>query len=106
MPGRNGGTLIAGKGHGPKKGAPNAGRPPDAFKEMCRGLASSGDVEKAVRRVVKNPKHPAFIGALKWASEHGYGRPEQGVDLKSGGKTLAELITASWDRPKSAKSDG
>ncbi|MDP1859505.1 MAG: hypothetical protein Q8K82_12590 [Gemmatimonadaceae bacterium] len=37
MPGRNGGTLRRG-GLNPKR---NGGRPPDAFKELCRELASN-----------------------------------------------------------------
>lgn len=46
---------------------------------MCRGLASSADVEKIVRSILKQPDHPAFIGALKWATENGYGKPAQPV---------------------------
>lgn len=59
---------------------------------MCRELASSADVEKVVRLVLKNPKHPAFTGALRWATEHGYGRPAQPLDVTSGGKSLADLL--------------
>lgn len=82
------------RGKGPKKGAPNAGRPPDKFKEMCRALASSAEVEKEVHAILKEGSDNAmFLGALKWASEHGYGRPDQSVDLKSGGLSLAELLT-------------
>lgn len=82
-------------GRGPRKGAPNAGRPPDKFKEMCRDLASSADIERCARRVLKNPNHPAWLGALKWATEHGYGKPKESIDLTSGGKSLEALLAAA-----------
>lgn len=65
------------QGRGPAKGAPNAGRPPDLFRELCRELACSA--EDAARIALADSKHPAFIGALKWATEHGYGRPAQTI---------------------------
>lgn len=64
---RNGGTNKGG-----------TGRPPDAFKAMCRALACSA--EEAATTVLGNPDHPAFVGALKWASEHGYGKPSQTIE--------------------------
>lgn len=66
---------------------PGTGRPPDAFKAMCRELASGKPTQKAVAEILKDSAHPAFVGALKWATENGYGRPEQPVAL-SGGVTL------------------
>jgi hypothetical protein len=90
---KNGGYLIPGKGKGAKKGAPNAGRPPDKFKELCQSLACTGaDVAPVI---LKNPDHPAYLGALKWATEHGYGKPEQSLDLTSGGKSLEALLAAA-----------
>ena len=85
------------QGRGPKKGAPNAGRPTDAFKEMCRELASSVEVERQVRAILKNGSaDPMFLGALRWCSDHGYGRPQASLDVASGGKTLAELLNMGW----------
>ena len=86
------------RGRGPKKGAPNAGRPPDKFKQMCQALASSVEVEQRVAEILnRGSKDPMFLGALKWASEHGYGRPDQNVDVVSGGLSLADLLTKSWE---------
>lgn len=83
------------QGRGPKKGAPNAGRPPDAFKEMCRGLASSADVEREVRKIIKRgSKDPMFVQALRWASEHGYGKPAQAVTHEVG-ESLEAMIVRS-----------
>ena len=65
---------------GGKKG--RSGRKPNAFKEMCRLLASSDLVWSSVQLILLNPNHPSFVGALKWASENGYGKPAQKIDLK------------------------
>lgn len=71
------------------------GRKPDAFKQMCRALASSAEVEKTVRDVLKDPKSPAFVGALKWATENGYGKPEQPITGVDGGPIE---IRVSYDK--------
>lgn len=69
------------RGRGCAKGAPNAGRPPDAFREMCREIASIGGQALLAHRVLQNPKHPAFRDALRWATEHGYGKPTEKHEL-------------------------
>lgn len=80
MPGRNGGRLVIGG----RKG----GRPPDEFKKLCQELASGAATLAAVRKILKNPDHPAFQGALRWATENGYGRAPQAVDMTSGGQPV------------------
>lgn len=30
---------------------------------------------------MEDPKHPAFIPALRWATEYGYGKPSQTIEL-------------------------
>lgn len=59
---------------------------------MCRELASSKDVEKAVITALKNSAHPAFLGALKWATEHGYGAAAKSLDVTSGGKAISGVV--------------
>lgn len=81
-PGRNGGTLRNGSLPGNKGGS---GRPPDAFKELCRGLATAGAVALQAEKVMQNPKHPAFLSALRWATENGYGKPAQPITGADGG---------------------
>ena len=54
---------------------PGPGRPPEAFQEMCRSLACSAEAAAAI--ALQDSTHPAFIGALKWATEHGYGKPKE-----------------------------
>lgn len=85
------------RGRGPEKGAPNAGRPPDAFKEMCRKLASSDDVEGELTSILKKrrgkgaKRDPEFMAALKWTSENGYGKPSQAI-VPGDGLNWAEVF--------------
>lgn len=72
----NGSCLVVGAGGGPQ---PGSGRPPDAFRALCRELACSGTVAAAV--VLQDANHPAYLGALKWATEHGYGKPKETIDV-------------------------
>ena len=78
------GKLLAGGQFGNIGG----GRPPDEFKRICQALASRDETLKAVQAILEDPSHPAYLGALKWASENGYGKPQQPVDLTSGNKPL------------------
>lgn len=90
------GTFVSNdprSGKGPAKGAPNAGRPPDEFKALCRELATAANTIKAVRAILKDQDHGQFLQALRWASEHGYGKPNQPVDLGVS-DSLADLIRA------------
>lgn len=73
------------------------GRPPDAFRAMCAALASSDDVEKNVRLILTKPDHPLYLGALKWASEHGYGKPMQPVQV-GGLEKIADAMLAAEAR--------
>src|SRR5690242_9932012 len=72
---------------------PGPGRTPDAFKAMCAELASSKEVEQNVRLILQDPDHPLYLGALKWATENGYGKPDQKVEVGVAG--LADILTAA-----------
>jgi hypothetical protein len=77
----NGVQLPVGAHLGNTGGKPGrSGRPPDAFKAICRELVTRNETLAAVRKILRDPNHPAFVGALKWATEHGYGRPLQRVE--------------------------
>lgn len=59
MPGRNGGTLFAGAGRGPKKGTPMAGRPPDQWKRHLQQLADRDEVLAHVdAALLAGPRRP------------------------------------------------
>jgi len=72
--------------------AGGGGRPPDAFKAMCRELACSA--EDGVKIALADNKHPAFLGALKWATEHGYGKPKE--TLEHTGKDGGAITVQVW----------
>lgn len=96
--GRKSGTFKPGKdprrGKGPEKGAPNAGRPPDKFKELCRELATGEKTVAQLRLILKSKKDPQFMSALRWASEHGYGKPAQPLE-HTGSITIEDFVVAS-----------
>lgn len=77
VPQPHGGAIRKGGTPGNRGG----GRPPDEFKQMCRELASSAAVRANVQEILASPKNypNLYIGALKWASEHGYGKPVESV---------------------------
>jgi hypothetical protein len=79
---------LRGPGRGPKPGAPNAGRPPDAFKALMASMGSRTELLETVARVLDDPTHPAWpkMVALVW--DRGYGKPAQSVDVTSDGKGL------------------
>jgi len=62
-------------GRGPKKGAPNAGRPTNAYRALCREAAEAGLRSLRSHGVMDDPTHPAFIPMLKLAITYAYGRP-------------------------------
>jgi len=77
VPQPNGGALLAGGVPGHRGGS---GRPPDAFKALCRDLASGERTITEVQAILDDHDHPHFIAALKLVSEYGYGRPKGTVE--------------------------
>jgi hypothetical protein len=73
------------RGRGPAKGAPNAGRPPDAFKAEMAALADRWRQAAKAKGILDDPEHPHWMNAGKFAHEMAHGRPNQAVDLTSGG---------------------
>lgn len=72
---------------GGKKG--RSGRKPDEFKQICQRLASRASTVNAVSRILKDDTHPAYLGALKWATENGYGRATESINVtQTGGLTI------------------
>lgn len=69
-------------GHGALRvGNPDAtGRPKEEFRRILQTLASKEETVRALEQLLMAPDHPAFLGALKYATEHGYGKPAQEVE--------------------------
>ena len=84
------------KGADPRRNTttPGTGRPPDAFKELCRELTSGEKTVKQLQAILKNADHPQFMAAVRWASEHGYGKPVQPVDVNVTGNLAIRLKQA------------
>lgn len=87
MPGKNGGALKAGNTVG-------VGRPPDEFKAMCRALVTREETWKAVQDILTDKAHQHYMSALKWAAEHGYGKPTETMKIDAPeGTTLTQVWT-------------
>lgn len=80
------------RGRGPKKGAPNAGRPPDKHREECQRMISDPKCEKAVRSILGNPKHPAFAPMWRIVAERGYGKTPQPITGADGAPLIPSQI--------------
>ncbi|HEX6940302.1 MAG TPA: hypothetical protein VF158_12890 [Longimicrobiales bacterium] len=75
------------RGRGPKPGAPNAGRPPDEFKATLARLASRDETLDYLRRCLDGEFGPdAYMKAVQWAAERGYGKVPAEVNAKVSGK--------------------
>ena len=86
------------RGRGPAKGAPGAGRKPDAFKDLCAGIVSSEAAIRAARAILADGNHPAFAQVFKALAGHAYGTPTKRVDLASAGSATAVVILPPRDR--------
>lgn len=92
VPQPHGGALRRG---GTNKGG--SGRPPDAFREFCRRMASGGKNRmRQLREVLADKNHPHFMAARRYVTEYGYGKPIQPVELGLE-DTLAALLTRDTD---------
>jgi hypothetical protein len=67
---------------------------PDEFKALCRELVSSTKTVENVQAILMNANHPHFMAVLKWASEHGYGRPTATIELQHGVVILPAVKSA------------
>jgi len=95
------GALMTG---GTNKGG--TGRPPDEFKRAMAELASSDDVLRHVRNVLNDPSHPQWLGAWKWATERGYGKTPDQLDVTSGGEKMPALLQVAFVRASRGDADG
>jgi hypothetical protein len=79
------------RGRGPKKGAPNAGRPLDEWKAYLRSLVDSAASRDAIVAILTDPSHPAYARVLAWADERGWGKESQAVDATHRGDQDAPI---------------
>lgn len=68
------------RGRGPKPGT--GGRPPNEFKDHMQALASGADVDAYLRKCLAGDFGPKFfLSALAYATDRGYGKAPQSVDV-------------------------
>ena len=87
------------RGHGPAKGALNAGRPPDEFKAQMAALASRDETLLALETILSDPNHSSFIQALRFATDRGYGRPAPTIDDDKKVTVYLEGCLADFSKP-------
>ena len=94
------------RGRGPAKGAPNAGRPPDKFKEAMRGIADRPDVLKRLKKLTGTAKSvgdDVFLKAFKEVADRGYGKPAQPVEHTGADGGAIQFETAADARERIAR---
>lgn len=92
-PPRGGAQLPLGNHPANTGGKPGrSGRKPDEFKALCAALASGDMTIAQVEAILGDAKHPAFVAALKWATENGYGKPKETVEQTGAVEVLVRFI--------------
>ncbi len=71
-------------GRGPKKGAPNAGRPRNEFVEWCQQVVSDPKCKSQVEAILRDKKHPAFATMWRAVGERAHGKPVQPISGPDG----------------------
>lgn len=98
------------RGDGPEKGAPNAGRPPDKFKQEMRGIADRPSVVKRLKHLT-GPRgkganavpDDVFLKAFKEVADRGYGKPAQPVEHTGADGGAIQFETAADARERIAR---
>lgn len=94
----NGAPLVPGN-PGNSGGKPGrSGRTPDAFKAMCRELVSRDETLAAVDEILRDKGHPMFMSALNWATNHGYGRAKESLEVSGPDGAPVEHMWRFGDR--------
>jgi len=78
---------------------PGSGRPPDEFRAAMRELASRDEALAKVREVLNTPDHPHWLGAYRFAAEHGYGKPAQTIQGPDGGPVQVQVVNSPGFKP-------
>jgi hypothetical protein len=104
VPQPHGGAIRRGSEKG---NTPGTGRPPDEFKAAMRALASSEAMLNHVQDVLNNPDHPQWLGAWKWATERGYGKSPDSLEVSGpGGGAVPLEMVVRFVKPMEPDADG
>lgn len=85
------------RGKGPPKGSPRAGRPPDKFRELMRGIASREAVLTRLRKLTsaQNNDDDLFLKAFEKVCDRGYSRvvdPDISIPIDEKNLTEEQLL--------------
>ena len=69
------------RGRGPKPGAPNAGRPPNEWKEACMAMGSRKEILERAEEILGDTSHPSWLAVWKFVVEQGYGSAQRRVEV-------------------------
>jgi hypothetical protein len=79
-------STSYGAGRGNERGPGNRSGPvPATFKMRMQTLVDRNTTARAIERILEDPDHPHFMRALDYATNHGYGKPAETVDLNATG---------------------
>lgn len=78
----HGGSLLSGN-----PGNKGGGRLKNEWKEICQNLAAGEDTLAIAQAILKDKDHPAWLGAWKFVSEQGYGKPTADANVNLAMKT-------------------
>ena len=81
------------RGNGPKKGAPNAGRPPNAWKARMEALRDRWLIATEASSVVDDTEHPLFVPLGKFLHEAVAGKPAQSVAVQATAEVTVRFVS-------------
>ena len=85
-------------GPDPRRNVTKGGRPTDEFLASMRALASSDEVLSALRTILSDQDHPAFIKAFTYCADRAYGKATQPVEMTTSGESIADILRKGRDR--------
>lgn len=94
------------RGRGPKKKAPNAGRPPDEFKRAMRGIASRRAALERLKKLTSGSRKVSddvFLKAFKEVTDRGYGKAVQPLEHSGPDGEPIPIDTADGARERIAR---
>jgi hypothetical protein len=102
MPRRASATSFGGIAGNPgNKTKAGPGRLPDIFKMRMANLAARNKTAKNVEKILDDPAHPAFMKALEFAADRGFGKAAQAIDLTTGGEKINALLVVPEEQAPS-----
>lgn len=70
------------QGRGPKKGAPNAGRPSNWLRERCDEWLHAPECKAQVRAILGDKDHPAFATMWKAVADRAHGKATERIEAE------------------------